>query len=146
MLEGVLPIKLKFIKADSEKIVDRFYKACIGWIRYKPLLLYITQPDSYNEQISNMRQQLKEVLPKVCAYFDQPDFNNILIELDKYDKNMKKHHSDFLETQRIWAKLMKYLTESEKIGIASEKIGVESEKIVIESKKVKTGKGKDKGQ
>ncbi|MFZ3130741.1 MAG: hypothetical protein WA125_06460, partial [Desulfosporosinus sp.] len=40
LLEGVLPINLKFIKADTEQITTRFYNACIGWIRYKPLLLY----------------------------------------------------------------------------------------------------------
>src|SRR5665647_3680268 len=65
IIEGVLPIRLKFIKADNEKITTRFYKACIGWIRYKPLLLYITQPDSYEQKIAEMREQLVETLPKI---------------------------------------------------------------------------------
>ena len=109
LLEGVLPIELKFIKADNEQIIDRFYKACIGWIRYKPLLLYITHPDSYDEKIAEMRQQLKAVLPKICSYFDQPKFINISTELNKYNRDVKLHYQDFLETQRIWAKLMEYL-------------------------------------
>jgi len=113
LLEGVLPTTMKFIKADNEQIVNRFNKACIGWIRYKPLLLYITQPNCYDEKISEMRQQLKEVLPKICAYFNQPNFINILTELDKYNKNVKKHYSDFIETQRVWAKIMKYAAETE---------------------------------
>ncbi len=108
LLEGVLPIRLKFIKADNEKITTRFYKACIGWIRYKPLLLYITQPDCYEKKINEMRQQLKETLPKICAYFDQPDFINILAELEKYHKNVEKHYAEFLETQRIWANIMEH--------------------------------------
>jgi hypothetical protein len=108
LLEGVLPIRLKFIKADNEKITSRFYKACIGWIRYKPLLLYITQPDGYEEKIEEMRKQLNETLPKICAYFGQPDFINVLAELEKYHKNVKKHYREFLETQRIWAKIMEY--------------------------------------
>ena len=108
LLEGVLPLRLKFIKADTEQITTRFYKACIGWIRYKPLLLYITQPDRYEEKIEEMREQLKETLPKICAYFGKPDFIKVLVELEKYHRNVKKHHREFLETQRIWAKIMEH--------------------------------------
>ncbi|MCO1600676.1 hypothetical protein [Desulfosporosinus nitroreducens] len=108
LLEGVLPLRLKFIKADTEQITTRFYKACIGWIRYKPLLLYITQRDHYEEKIEEMREQLNEILPKICAYFGKQDFIKVLAELEKYHKNVKKHNSEFLETQRIWAKIMEH--------------------------------------
>ena len=108
LLAGVLPTRLKFIKADTEQITTRFYKACIGWIRYKPLLLYITQPDRYEEKIKGMREQLKETLPKICAYFKQPDFIDVLAELETYHKNVEKHYREFLETQRIWAKIMEH--------------------------------------
>ncbi len=108
LLEGVLPIRLKFIKADTEQIVTRFYKACIGWIRYKPLLLYITQPDHYEEKIQEMRKQLTVTLPKICAYFDQPDFMKVLADLEKYNRNVKKHYYEFRETQSIWAKIMEH--------------------------------------
>ena len=114
LLEGVLPIRLKFIKADSEQITTRFYKACIGWIRYKPLLLYITQPEQYEAKIEDMRKKLYEVLPKVCTYFGQPDFIKILSELEKYHKNVKKHYNEFIETQRIWAKIMDHFAELKK--------------------------------
>ena len=108
LLEGVLPIRLKFIKADTDKITTRFYKACIGWIRYKPLLLYITQPDHYEEKIKEMREQLNETLPKICAFFGRPDFMNVSTELDKYHKNVRKHYREFLETQHIWSKIMEH--------------------------------------
>lgn len=108
LLEGVLPIRLKFIKADSEHITTRFYNACIGWIRYKPLLLYITQPDCYEKKIEEIRKQLNETLPKVCTYFDKPEFMNILTELEKYNKNVKKHYDDFIKTQHAWTKIMEY--------------------------------------
>jgi hypothetical protein len=106
LLSGVLPTKLKFIKADNEKIIERFYKACIGWIRYKPLLMYITQPDIYDETIIDMRKKLEETLPKICEYFQHPEFINIIGELDKYHKNREKHLLKFKETQRIWSKIM----------------------------------------
>lgn len=107
LLEGMLPIKLKFIRADNEHVVDRFYKACIGWIRYKPLLLYITQSDCYDDKIEVMRQQLNEVLPKICAYFGKPEFMNVLHELEKFNKKVKKDYQEFIDTQHIWAKIMK---------------------------------------
>jgi hypothetical protein len=112
LLEGVLPIRLKFIKADSEKIISRFYKACIGWIRYKPLLLYITEPDRYQEKIKEMRNQLQETLPKICSYFVEPDFMNVLDELEKYHKNVQKHYSEFIKTQRIWEKIMEHFSQN----------------------------------
>jgi hypothetical protein len=115
LLEGVLPIQLKFVKADTEQITTRFYKACIGWIRYKPLLLYITQPDHYEEKIAEMREQLNETLPKICAYFGEPDFINVLAELNKYHKNVKKHYGEFLEIQSMWAKIMDYFADIKSI-------------------------------
>lgn len=109
LLEGVLPIRLKFIDARHEGVMDRFYKACIGWIRYKPLLLYVTQPHRYSQAIEEMRERLKETLPKICAHFEQPAFMNISSDLDKYHKNVEKHYRDFQETQRIWSRIMEYL-------------------------------------
>jgi hypothetical protein len=109
LLDGVLPIQLKFIKADSEAIINRFYKACIGWIRYKPLLVHITQPDRYEKIIADMQEKLALTLPKVCAYFGDPAFMNIQTELQKYHKLVSKHHAEFLEVQRIWARMMDFL-------------------------------------
>ncbi|GCD11924.1 hypothetical protein [Clostridium tagluense] len=111
LLEGVLPIRLKFIKADTEQIITRFYKACIGWIRYKPLFIYITQQSSYEEKIKEMRQQLVETLPKICEYFGRRDFSKVLDELEKYHKNVEKHYGEFIETQRVWAKIMEHYSK-----------------------------------
>lgn len=114
LLEGVLPIKLKFIKADTDKISIRFYNACIGWVRYKPLLLYITHPEHYEEKIREMREKLSVTLPKICAYFGKPEFMNVLDELEKYHKNVEKHYGEFDETKRIWAKIMEHFAQRNK--------------------------------
>lgn len=111
LMDGVLPIKLKYIQADSELISKRFYLACIGWIRYKPLLLYITQPEHYKEKIEEMRKHLAATLPKVCAYFGREEFMNISKELERYDRNVKKHYQQYLETQKIWTRICTFLTE-----------------------------------
>lgn len=110
LLDGVLPTKLKYVKADSEANVERFYRACIGWIRYKPLLLYITQRDNYESKIIEMREQLSATLPKVCAYFGKEDFKNISKELEHYHRNVEKHYKQFLATQQIWSKINEFLS------------------------------------
>lgn len=112
LLEGVLPIKLKYVKADSKEIIDRFYKASIGWVRYKPLLVYITNPGAYEKTIRSMKKVLEETIPKLCRYFDQPEFMNVIHELDKYDNDVRLHYKDFLDTQTAWAKVMNHLSTS----------------------------------
>lgn len=111
LMYGVLPINLKYIQADSEPIIMRFYRACIGWIRYKPLLLYITQRENYESKIEEMRMQLLTTLPKICAYFGTEDFMNVAKELDRYDKNVKKHYQKYLDTQEIWKKINGFLAD-----------------------------------
>jgi hypothetical protein len=105
LLVGVLPIKLKFIEADSTEIVTRFYKACIGWIRYKPLLMYITDRKNYEANIKEMEKCLVETLPKICEYFQRDDFMKILPELRKYNKNVKKHFKEYEAAQEVWSKI-----------------------------------------
>lgn len=113
LLDGVLPIKLRFVRAENGKIIDRFYKACIGWIRYKPLLVYITHRDIYQETIENMTEKLEATVPKVCTYFKYPDFIKILYELKKYSKNVQRHFNDFESTKKIWKKIMEYYSLQE---------------------------------
>ncbi|NMB18642.1 MAG: hypothetical protein GX984_04215 [Erysipelothrix sp.] len=109
IMDGVLPVDLKRIEANSEKVITRFYRACIGWIRYKPLLIYITQREQYEGKIAEMRSKLEKTLPNVCSHFNKPEFMNILKELNKYDRNVKKHYNQYVRTQETWTKITKYL-------------------------------------
>jgi hypothetical protein len=107
LLSGALPTTLKAILPDNEQVIKRFYTACVGWVRYKPLLLYISDPDSYQSRIDEMLSRLEGTLPSVCDYFSNPSFHKVLPELRKYHRNVELHHALFLETKRIWAEIMK---------------------------------------
>jgi hypothetical protein len=111
-MDGVLPIKLKYITADSDAVVDRFYKACIGWIRYKPLLIYITQRENYDSEIGKMREQLSATLSKISAYFGNNEFMKISRELERYHKNVERHYQQYLDTQQIWTKIGEFLNRT----------------------------------
>ncbi|MBS1735639.1 MAG: hypothetical protein JSS98_03450 [Bacteroidetes bacterium] len=106
ILNGVLPIELQAVDSKSPAVVSRFVKAAIGWVRYKPLMLYITQNAEYEKIIEVMSQKLAETIPKLCAYFNTDLFSQIPDELRHYHKNVKRHYQSFQNTKNVWAKLM----------------------------------------
>lgn len=109
LLLGVLPNKLKLMKADSGVNTKRFLRASIGWIRYKPLLLYITQRDTYEIEIARIREKLAIVIPKICNYFGNDEFKNILTELEFYNAHVEEHYNDFEKTKLAWIKVVGFL-------------------------------------
>ncbi|MFA9376176.1 MAG: hypothetical protein ACERKZ_05405 [Lachnotalea sp.] len=111
LLDGTLPIQLDSIIANSDKVVTRFYSACLGWIRYKPLLLYITNPSEYEITINEMRNTLTLVLPKLSSHFNKPDFMKILDELNKADKQVKKNYQQYLDIQTAWRHMLEKLDQ-----------------------------------
>ena len=102
---GNYPKTLRKIKSSEEKIEERFFKASKGWIRYKPLFEYITNKENYEENIAETRKKLEEGIPEVNKLFDNSDFNILLKDLDKYDKNVKKQYNEYIKTNEIWNKL-----------------------------------------
>lgn len=106
ILNGALPIELAPITASSQAIVTRFLSACRGWVRYKPLLLYITNSEGYSDEIATMRQTLSSVLPKLAAHFKNESFLEIGTELEEYHRNVKKHYTQFQLAQATWKKLV----------------------------------------
>jgi hypothetical protein len=107
LLNGVLPVELKPIENTTIEILMRFVNATIGWIRYKPLLVYITDRSNFEETMKTMDENLKYSIPKLCAYFETEEFNKILIEFNKYRKNVKKHFDEFEKTKTTWTRLLK---------------------------------------
>lgn len=105
LLNGVLPAELAGVDARSPRTLQRFIKASIGWIRYKPLLTYITHPAEYESVIADMTAKLNFAIPKLCRYFDTREFEQILTELDKYHRNVRRHHRMFEATRHAWGKV-----------------------------------------
>ncbi len=110
LLHGVLPASLRPITAsgdpESAPVIARFLKAAIGWVRYKPLLLYVKQPAGYEAEIERVRDGLRQVLPKLCRRFQNEGFHQLLEQLDYYHRNVRVHFNAFEETKRAWRKLL----------------------------------------
>lgn len=96
-------------KADnSEKIIEkRFFKASIGWIRYKPLLMYISDRKNYKQNIKKVYENLQSCIPAMNKIFKDYDFSILLDELTKYSNNVKNDYAEYLKTNEIWNKLKK---------------------------------------
>ena len=107
LLDGVLPIRLSAITTDSAAVNLRFLNACIGWVRYKPLLTYITAPEEFEQRMKSIKSALDQTLPKMAEYFQDKRFYNIADELEKYSKNVKRHFNQFTLAQHTWQKITK---------------------------------------
>lgn len=102
LLDGVLPHQLKHINATNQKTLERFYRACIGWVRYKPLYLMLTGPQTFAQRIEEIKVKLEVTIPKLCDYFHFPNFHKVLIEFKRYAKLTPQHYQMFLQNQKNW--------------------------------------------
>ena len=101
------PTKLKKIKLEDKNIEKRFLDATIGWIKYKPLLVYITHKKEYKAIINEMYSKLEVSIPKINEIFKNSDFSCLIDELKSYDKDVQKHYKEYIRTNTIWNKIKK---------------------------------------
>lgn len=106
ILNGVLPINLLPIETVSPTILKRFIQATIGWIRYKPLLVYITDKEGFEDTMLEIEEKLAIVIPKLCKYFKTNEFEKVSQEFAMYRRKSKKHFNEFVATKNAWAKLL----------------------------------------
>lgn len=83
----------------------RFFKACIGWVRYKPLLMYISDKENFKKNIDKVFSKLEECIPAMNNLFTNFDFNILLKELKEYSDRVELDYQEYLRTNDIWNKL-----------------------------------------
>ena len=99
------PDKFKLIKANDKDVEKRFFMACQGWIKYKPLLLYILNREDYDYQIRKVKVKLKRSIRRIDYLFNQSNFENLVKQLDEYDSKVEEHYKDFIRINNIWSNL-----------------------------------------
>ena len=115
LLNGVLPSELLSIENTSHEILMRFVNAAIGWVRYKPLLVYIIDKENFEITMQEMEENLIFTIPKLCAHFKTDEFHKVLIEFKKYSKNAAKHFNDFEKTKNVWTRVLENTIEQEAV-------------------------------
>ncbi|MPM33559.1 hypothetical protein SDC9_80135 [bioreactor metagenome] len=114
ILDGALPTQLAPITAESRAVVTRFLGACTGWVRYKPLLVYLTKPEAFEREMAHMQKTLSEVLPKFAAYAEDDGFLAIEGEFLKYRKNVAKHAAQLHLAKATWKKLLEVIAAEDR--------------------------------
>ncbi len=84
---------------------ERFLKASMGWIKYKPLLMYIMQRNTYLRDIEIAKDNLKNSLKNVNEMFPNHNFLCLEGELEKYDENVRIHYKEYLKTNEVWNRI-----------------------------------------
>lgn len=99
------PHVLRKINLDGLDIEKRFLQASLGWMRYKPLWLYIKDTDNYEENIQKCFEKLENSVPQMNKLFNNLNFEEIIEEFTKYNDKVEQHYQDYLRTNEIWNKI-----------------------------------------
>lgn len=104
IMQSNFPKKLEKAKADNyENLIEkRFFYATIGWIRYKPLLMYISDKINYRNSIKNVYIKLESCIPTMNQIFKEYDSKVFLDELVKYSNNVEKDYEEYIKTNEVW--------------------------------------------
>lgn len=105
IMKNKFPSKLNRIDSDENNIEQRFLKASIGWIKYKPLLMYIENKDTYKENIKKVMKKLNSSASKMNHLFENSDFTKLISILEEYDENVEQHYKEFLMINDVWNRL-----------------------------------------
>lgn len=110
LLRGVLPTKLKSVSLyDSRAVTERFLRACLGWVRYKPLYTRLTRPDDWQETLCEAEAALRDTIPAVCAYFNDRAFADISAQFAQYRRDVDAHLAEFARVKQLWARMKELL-------------------------------------
>ena len=109
LMDRKYPKKLRKTENKDKDVEKRFLQASIGWVKYKPLLIYITDRDIYNKRLSIIREKLEYSIPKMNEMFKTVDFSMLLNELDSYNMNVKKDYEEYIKTNESWNKVKEVL-------------------------------------
>lgn len=96
------------LKGNVEK---RFLKASVGWVRYKPLLIYITDRKNYRKIINQAQESLQRGVIAMNEVFETNEFDILPKELENYDKNVRKHYNEYIRTNEVWNELKEKMSQ-----------------------------------
>mgnify|MGYP002620228244 CR=1 FL=1 len=114
IMSNKFPKILRLIRHSEDTVEKRFYKACLGWIKYKPLLVYILEKDKYRDIINDVYNRLEKSIPKINSLYPNYDFAQITEALKTYDKNVENDYNSYIEVNNIWNELkMKFYSKPE---------------------------------
>lgn len=98
------PTKFDDIDVEDDNVGERFFNASIGWLKYKPLLIYITDRENYRKIIDATQKELELSMSKMNKVFSKCDFSVLIDELDQFDKRVEDDYAEYIKTFEAWEK------------------------------------------
>ncbi|MBQ3415455.1 MAG: hypothetical protein IJH39_08975 [Clostridia bacterium] len=105
LMDNKFPRNLKKITTEDEGISLRFKKTTTGWTKYKPLLYYILNKDTYRDVMNEAKIKLSNSVEAMSTAFENCDLTNLPSILEDYDKNVEKHYEEYKRLNEIWDKI-----------------------------------------
>lgn len=105
VLTGKFPKRFEKLKLNDKSVGERFLKASIGWVKYKPLLMYIMQRKTYLKEMKIAQEKLENCIDKINEIFPENNFLCLVDEFKKYDQKVKKHYKEYLKTNDVWNRI-----------------------------------------
>ncbi len=111
IMRGRMPKCLRKINIDEDSIEHRFLQASLGWIKYKPLLMYIKNKEEYKKNIVEVKEKLKISIPQIDKLFYNANFEELITTLEEADKNVIKHYNEYIKTNEVWNRMKECIIE-----------------------------------
>ena len=111
IMRGRMPKCLRKINIDEDSIEHRFLQASLGWIKYKPLLMYIKNKEEYKKNIVEVKEKLKISIPQIDKLFYNANFEELITTLEEADKNVIKHYKEYIKTNEVWNRMKECIIE-----------------------------------
>lgn len=109
LLRGVLPKRLDSVGAGDFGSDARFLNAAMGWVKYRPLLLYITDRENFEVKVSQMKEALLVIAPVFAEFFGDEEFTDVVEVLDYYVNRVEEDFADFTTGGEAWVRLLRHL-------------------------------------
>lgn len=105
ILNKEYPDHIEDVNPEDENIKKRFIKVSKGWMKYRPLYLYISDRKRYEKEIKLTKENLQKGVPIMNKIFGTTEFNELFDELEKYHNNVEKDYAEYLAVNKIWKKI-----------------------------------------
>lgn len=120
ILKGVLPSHLDPIDTNQRSTRDRFLAASVGWVRYKPLLTYITDRSNFGNKVMKVVEQLRTAGPILADYLEEPRFADLEVEFKSYAERAAEHNREFSMARMAWLRLCRELINTRRARYGSD--------------------------
>lgn len=103
IFEGEFPENLRSIPV-TEATKTRFINALIGWLKYAPILIYLTSENEIEQKrrINEMLNKIEEPTKELAKLFNRDELNDCLKILKKFHRNVNNHQNYLIEVQKEW--------------------------------------------